>query len=125
MQWHEVPLKKFRRRRFIRKGKCSMATMNLLAQKIWSNDFFYICYHAGGSTEHLPRPKMKRANEELSPSDTSTPKKRKTLAGEIRTYLLASLLTHPTLPPPTPPTPSSSFPCLFKLKRVDPEKWHE
>ena len=25
--------------------------MNLLAQKIWSNDFFKICYHAGGSTE--------------------------------------------------------------------------
>ena len=90
MQWNEVPFKKFLRRRSIRKGKCSMATTNLLAQKIWSNDFFKICYHAGGSTEHLLGPKMKRPNEESSPSDTSTPKKRKTLAGEIRTYLLAS-----------------------------------
>ena len=106
MQWHEVPLKKFLSRRFIRKGKRSMATTNLLAQKIWSNDFFKICYHAGGSTEHLPRPKMKRPDEDSSPSDTSTPKKRKTFAGEIRTYLLASPLTHPTLPPlPPPPSP--------------------
>ena len=71
--------------------------MNLLAQKIWSNDFFKICYHAGGSTDHLPRPKMKRRNEESPPSDTSTPKKRKTrLDGEIMTYkVLHDALCHP------------------------------
>ena len=75
--------------------------MNLLAQKIWSNDFFKICYHAGGSTEHLPRPKMKRRNEESPPSDTSTPKKRKTrLDGEIMTYLLPCPLN--LTPPPNP-----------------------
>ena len=68
--------------------------MNLLAQKIWSKDFFKICCHAGGSTEHLPRPKMKRRDEESSPSDTSTPKKRKPrLDGEIMTYLLTCPLT--------------------------------
>ena len=94
--------------------------MNLLAQKIWSKDFFKICCHAGGSTEHLPRPKMKRCNEESSPSDASTTKKRETrLAGEIRTYLLACPLTL------TPPPPHLLSPCLFKLKRVDPAKWLE
>ena len=74
--------------------------MNLLAQKIWSKDFFKICYHAGGSTEHLPRLKMKRRDEESPPSDTSTPKKRKPrLDGEIMTYLLTCPLT---LTPPPP-----------------------
>ena len=86
--------------------------MNLLAQKIWSNDFFKICYHAGGSTEHLPRPKMKRRNEESPPSDTSTSKKRKTRHdGEIMTYLLTCPLT---LTPPPPPHLLS--PCLRKIK---------
>ena len=87
------------------RGKSSIATMNLLAQKIWSNDIFKIGYHAGGSTEHLPRLKMKRRNEESPPSDTSTPKKRKTrLDGEIMTYPLTCPLT---LTPPPPSTPSS------------------
>ena len=91
--------KKFLRRRFTRKGKSSIATMNLLAQKIWSNDFFKICYHAGGSTEHLPRPKKRRRDEESPPSDTSTSKKRKTrLDGEIMTYILTCPLT--LTPPP-------------------------
>ena len=105
--------KKFLRRRFTRKGKSSIATTNLLAQKIWSNDFFKICYHAGGSTEHLPRPKMKRRNEESPPSDTSTPKKRKPrLAGEIMTYLLTCPLTL------TPPQPHLLSPCLCKIKML-------
>ena len=59
----------------MRKGKSSIASTNLLAQKICSNYFFNICYHAGGSTERLPRPKVKRRNEESSPSDALTPKK--------------------------------------------------
>ena len=60
--------------------------MNLLAQKIWSNYLFYICYHAGGSTEHLPRPKVKRRSEESSLSDALTPKIGKPdLASKMRT----------------------------------------
>ena len=44
----------------MRKGNSSIATMNLLARKIWSNFFyFYICYHVGGSTKHLPRPEVR------------------------------------------------------------------
>ena len=39
--------------------------------------FFYICYHAGGSTKHLPRPELKRRKEESSPSDALAPKKEK------------------------------------------------
>ena len=111
------PWKKFLRRRFTRKGKSSIATTNLLAQKIWSNDFFKICYHAGGSTEHFPRPKMKRRNEESPPSDTSTPKKRKPrLAGEIRTYLLTCPLTL------TPPQPHLLSPCLCIIKMLGSSK---
>ena len=86
--------------------------MNLLAQIICSDlvIVFYICYHAGGSTKHLRPPKVKRRDEESSPSDALTPKKRKTrLAGKMRTYLWACPLT------PTPPTPSS-FSLLFKIK---------
>ena len=65
---------------------------------------FNICYHAGGSTKHVCRPKAERRNEESSPSDALTPKKKKTrLAGKMRTYLWARPLT------PTPPTPSSLF----------------
>ena len=49
---------------------------------------FNICYHAGGSTKHVCRPKAERRNEEWSPSDALTPKKKKTrLAGKMRTYL--------------------------------------
>ena len=50
--------------------------------------FFYICYHAGGSTEHLPRPEVKCPKEESSSNDALTPKKGKTgLAGRMRVYL--------------------------------------
>ena len=82
--------------------------MNLLSPKIWSNNFFHVCYHAGGSTKHLRRLKMKRRDEESSPSDASPPKKRKTrLAGKMRTYLWARPLTsQPHLP----------FPCFCKIK---------
>ena len=77
----------------------------------------FFCYHLGGSTEVE---KMKRRSEESSPSDTSTPKKRKSrLAGGIRTYLLACPLTL------TPPNPIF-FPLSFvKYKCVDPGKWYE
>ena len=63
--------------------------MNLLAQIVRSCVMiFNICYHAGGSTKHLRPPKVERRNEESSPSDALTPKKRKTrLAGKMRTYL--------------------------------------
>ena len=40
-------------------------------------NFFYICYHAGGSTEHLPRPKVKRRNEDSSPCATQLQRKEK------------------------------------------------
>ena len=62
--------------------------MSLLAQIMCSGLFFFlqfaiICYHAGGSTKHLRWPKVKRRDEESSPSDALTPKKRKTrLAGK-------------------------------------------
>ena len=36
MRWHELPRNKYNRRSFIRKGKSSIATMNLLAQIICS-----------------------------------------------------------------------------------------
>ena len=78
--------------------------MNLLAQIICFDliSFFYICYHAGGSTKHFRWRKVKGRDEESSPSDTLTPKIKKTrLAGKMRTYLWACPLT------PYPPTPSS------------------
>ena len=63
----------------------------------WSNDFFRICYHAGGSIKHLRWPKVKCRDGESSPSDALTPKKRKTrLAGKMRTNLWACSIT-PTL----------------------------
>ena len=74
----------------MRKGKSSLATMNLWAQILCSGliIFLFICFHAGRSTKHLRRPKVKRRDEESSPSDALTPKKRRTrLAGNIRTYL--------------------------------------
>ena len=92
-------------RRFIKKGKSSIATVNLLAQKIWYNDLFYICYHAGGSTKHLPRPKVKRRDEESSPCDALTPDKRKSgFAVKMRTYLWACFLTPTPNPIFLPPT---------------------
>ena len=74
----------------------------------WSNNFFCICYHAGGSTKQFRRPKVKRCDEASSPSDALTPKERKTrLAGKMRTYLWVCLLT------PTP-HPHLPFPCFCK-----------
>ena len=64
--------------------------MSLLAQIMCSGLFFFfgICYHAGGSTKHLRWPKVKRRDEESSPSDALTPKKGKTrLPGKMRTIL--------------------------------------
>ena len=64
--------------------------MNLLAQIICSDRVivFYIFYYAGGSIKHVRPPKVKRRDEESSPSDALTPKKRKTrLAGKMRTHL--------------------------------------
>ena len=102
----------------MRKGKWSIATLNLLAKNNWCDEFFfYICYNAGGSTKHSRRSKVKRRDEEWSSSDASTPKKR----GKMRTYLWACPVN------PHPPTPSS-FPlphgvfrsrrwaCIFRLK---------
>ena len=92
------------------KEKSSIATMNLLAQIICSDliIFFYICNHAGGSPKHFHRSKVKRRDEESSPGDTLTRKKRKTrLAGKMRTYLWACPLT------PTP-QPHLPFPCFLK-----------
>ena len=87
--------------------------MNPLAQIICSCVMiFNICYHAGGSTIHFRRSKVKRCDEESSPSDALTPKKRKTrLAGKMRTYLWVCQLTpHPH------PQPHFSFPCFCKRK---------
>ena len=69
-----------------------------------SNDFFNICYHAGSSTKHFRRSKVKRRDKESSPSDALTPKKTKTrLAGKMRTYLWMCPFTFT----PHPLTPSS------------------
>ena len=95
------PGNKFLRRRFIRNGKSSVATMNVLAQIICSDLFFFFC------------------DEESSPSDAFTPKKRKTrLAGKMRTYLWACPLT------PTP-QPHLPFPTFVKYTCIDPLKWQE
>ena len=85
--------------------------MNLSAQKIWSTYFFFhICYHAGGSKKHLRRSKVKRRNEELSPSDALTLKKSKTwFTGKMRTYLWA----HPLTLTPLPTTSSRPLPYKF------------
>ena len=72
--------------------------------------FFHVCYHVGGSTKHLRRLKVKRRDEESSPSDALTPKKRKTrLAGKMRTYLWACPLTATS-------QPHLPFPCFCKIK---------
>ena len=55
---------------------------------------------------------MEGRNEESSPSDVLTPKKKKTrLAGKMRTYLWACPLT----PTPQPHLPSPCF-CKVKLR---------
>ena len=67
--------------------------MNLLAQITCSGlmIFFYICYHAGGSTKHLLQLKVKCHSEESSLSDALTPKERKTgFAGKMRRYICSS-----------------------------------
>ena len=92
--------------------------MNLLAQIICSNlmVFFNFCYHAGGSPKHFRRSKVKRRDEESSPGDALTPKKRKTrLAGKMRTYLWACPLT---------PTPQLHlpFPWFCKIKMCGSSK---
>ena len=82
----------------------------------WSIYFFYICYHAGGSIKHFRRPKVKRRDEESSPSDALTPKKRKTrLAGKMRTYLWACPLT-------ATPQPHLPFPWFCKIKMCGSSK---
>ena len=69
-----------------------------------SNYFSFIRYHAGGSTKHLPPPKVKGRDEESSPSDASTPKER----GKMRTCLWAC--------PANPiPQPHHLSPCLCKI----------
>ena len=102
MEWHKLALKQIHQEMFIRKGKSSIATMNLLAQIICSDliIFFYICYHAGGSTKHFRWPKVKRRDEESSLSDALTPKIKETrLAGKMRTYLWVCLSTSYPHPP--------------------------
>ena len=76
----------------------------------WSTYFFYICYYTGGFPKHFRWPKVKFHDEESSPRDALTRKKRKIcLAGKMRTYLWACPLT------PTPQT-HLSFPCCCKIK---------
>ena len=77
----------------------------------WSNYFFFICYHAGGSTKHFRWPKVKRRDEESSLSDALTPKIKETrLAGKMRTYLWVCLST------PYPHPLTSSSPCFCEKK---------
>ena len=91
--------------------------MNLLAQIICSDlvIVFYICYHAGSSTKHLRPPKVKRRDEESSPSDALTPKKRKTrLAGKMRTHLWVWLSIPTSTQTPQPHLPLPWF-CKVKM----------
>ena len=87
--------------------------MNLLAQIICSELMvFYLCYHAGSSTKHLRSSKAEGRNEESSPSDVLTTKKKTTrLAGKMGTYLWACPLT----PTPQPHLPSPCF-CEIKVR---------
>ena len=113
MHWHKLALKQIIRRRLIRKEKSSIANMNLLAQIICSDlMIFQLCYHAGSSTKHLRPPKVEGRNEESSPSDVLTPKKKKTrLSGKMRIYLWACPLTAT----PQPHLPSPFF-CEIKMR---------
>ena len=71
-------------------------------------DFF--CDNAGGSTKHFRRRNVKGRDEEPSPRDALTPKKKNTcLAGEMRTYLWAC----PLIPTSQP---HISFLCFCKIK---------
>ena len=92
--------------------------LNLLTQMILVI-VFYICYHAGGSTKHFGWPKVNRCDEESSPSDALTLKKRKTrLAGKMRRSLnpketknsfsrLSEDISMGVPATPHPPSPSS------------------
>ena len=42
MEWHKLALKQIRQEMFIRKGKSSIATMNLLAQIICSDLIIFL-----------------------------------------------------------------------------------
>ena len=102
IQWHEVASKP-NSLGDVSRGK-EIAT--LLPWICWLEKsdliffYFYICYHAGGSTKHLPRPEVKRRKEESSPKDALTQKKGKThFAGKMRTYLWRA-----RWPPPPSPT---------------------
>ena len=86
--------------------------MNLWSPKIWSNYFFHVCYHAGGSTEgfRLRGPKVKRRDEESSPSNLTLEKRKTRSACKTRTYLLVCPLT---------PTPRAHFlPYAFVKKNA-------
>ena len=90
MQRHELALKQINQETFHEERKklhcCneSVSSNNMF----WSDFFFTICYHAGGSTKHLRWPKVKRRDEESSPSDALISEKRKyRSAGKMRTYL--------------------------------------
>ena len=44
MEWHKLALKQIHQEMFIRKGKSSIATMNLLAQIICSDLIFFFTF---------------------------------------------------------------------------------
>ena len=90
MQWRELALKQINQEMFDEERKKLPCYNESVGSNIllWSNYFLFICYHAGRSTKHLRRPKVKRRDEESSLSDPLTPKKGKTcLAGRMRVYL--------------------------------------
>ena len=111
MQWHEVASKP-NSSGDVSWGKEIALLLQWMCWLEKSGPFFfsfYICYHARGSTKHLPRSEVKRRKEESSPMDALTPKKGKTrFAGKIRTYLWACPVT------PTP-QPNLSSSCLCKI----------
>ena len=117
IQWHEVASKP----NSLGDVSCGKEIAPLLQWICWLKKsglifflYFYICYHAGGCSKHLPRPEVKRRKEESSPKDALTRKKGEThFAGKIRIYLWACPLTptpqphlsspSPTFLPPAPP----------------------
>ena len=118
MQWRELALKQINQEMLHEERKKLPCYNESVGSNImfWSNDLFCISYHAGGSTKHLRWPKVKRRDEESSPSDALTPKKRNTrLAGKMRTNLWACPIT-PTLYAHLP------APCLCKIKMCGSRK---
>ena len=71
-----------------------------LAQNFWSNYFFYICCHAGGSTKHLRRSKVKRRKEESSPWPQLQRKEK--LVWRVKQRYIYSRTVNFHLPPPNP-----------------------